>query len=72
MFWGAHRALCACCAKSRLFSTTGGQFLGCMIGIGTHTALSQCTIAIVHNCSIILPPLVVCTLANGHPELGLW
>ena len=28
------------CAKSRLFSTTGTEFLGCMMGMGTHTALS--------------------------------
>ena len=32
------------------------QFSGCMIGMGTHTALLQCAIAMVHNCSIIPPP----------------
>ena len=60
------------CGKSRLFSTTGSQFWGCMIGMGTYTALLQCAIAIVPNCSIIPPPLPLCTLANGHPEPGLW
>ena len=32
--WGAYRALCARCAKSRPFSTTGRQFLGCRIAAG--------------------------------------
>ena len=31
---GAYRALCARCAKSRPFSTTGRQFFGCRIAAG--------------------------------------
>ena len=58
--------------KVGCFPPPVASFLGCMIGMGTHTALSQCTIAIVHNCSIIPPPLLVCTVASGHSEQGLW
>ena len=63
---GAHRALC------EKFTTTCSQFLGCMIDMGIHTTLLQCTITVVHNCSTTPLPLLVCTLANGHPELGFW
>ena len=62
---GAYRALCAHCAKSRPFSTTGRQFFGCRIAARYY-----------HHCVSLqhqpYPFLRVCTLANGHSEAGIW
>ena len=65
----AHIGGAPCTVRSGLFSATGSLFLGCMIGIGTHTVLSQCAIAIVPNCSTILLGANPTTVVRTHTPL---